>query len=58
MALAFILVNTEIGSESKAVESLRKNEAAKEAYIVYGVYDIVVKVEGDAYACMTQLKPG
>ena len=47
MALAFFLVNTEIGSESKVVKSLRKIEAVKEAYLVYGVYDIVAKVEAE-----------
>jgi len=47
MALAFVLVNTEIGSESKVVKSLRKIDAVKEAYVVYGVYDIVAKVESE-----------
>ena len=47
MALAFVLVNTEIGSESKVVKSLRKIEAVKEAFTVYGVYDIVAKVESE-----------
>jgi len=47
MALAFVLVNTEIGSEIKVVESLRKIDAVKEAYVVYGVYDIVAKVESE-----------
>jgi len=47
MALAFVLVNTEIGSESKVVKSLRKIEAVKEGYLIYGVYDIVAKVEAE-----------
>ena len=47
MALAFILVNTEVGSESKVVKSLRKIEAVKEAYLIFGVYDIVAKVEAE-----------
>lgn len=47
MALAFVLVNTEIGSESKVVKSLRKIEAVKEAYLTYGVYDVVAKVEAE-----------
>ncbi len=45
MALAFVLVNAEIGSESKVVKFLRKLEAVKEAYLTYGVYDVVAKVE-------------
>jgi len=46
MATAIVLVNTETGSEDDVVESLRKLDAVKEAYVSYGVYDIVAKVEG------------
>ena len=47
MPLAFVLINTEIGSESKVLESLRKIDAVEEAYMVYGVYDVVAKVRAD-----------
>ena len=47
MATAFVLINTETGSESKVVASLRKLDAVKEAHIVYGVYDVVTKVEAE-----------
>ncbi len=30
------------------VNELRKIDAVKEAFIVYGVYDIIVKVEADS----------
>jgi len=43
--LAFIMINSEIGSEGEVVTKLRKIEHIKEAYLVYGVYDIVAKVE-------------
>ncbi len=55
MAIAFVLINTEIGSESKAVESLRKLDAVKEAYVVYGVYDIVAKVESKTMENLKQI---
>jgi len=45
MPLAFIMINSEIGSEGEVVTKLRKIEHIKEAYLVYGVYDIVAKVE-------------
>ena len=45
MPTALILVNTEIGGEEEVFESLSKTSGVKEAYIVYGVYDIVAKVE-------------
>ena len=55
MALAFVLVNTEIGSESKVVKSLGKIEAVKEAYLIYGVYDIVAKVEAKTMENLKQI---
>lgn len=48
MPLAFVLVNAEVGSEDKVVEELRKIPNVKESYAVYGVYDIVAKVEAES----------
>ena len=47
MPLAFVLINTEIGSESEVLGSLKKIDAVEEAYMVYGVYDVVAKVKAD-----------
>ena len=47
MATAFILINTEIGTEGEVVEALSSISEVKEAYVVYGVYDVLVKVEAD-----------
>jgi len=47
MPTAFLLVNIEIGSESEVLGSLRKIDAVEEAYMVYGVYDVVAKVRAD-----------
>ena len=44
MLTAFLLVNTEIGSESRVLEKLKTIDNVKEAYLVYGVYDILVKI--------------
>ena len=44
MPMAFVLINTEIGSESEVLDELKKIDAVKEAYMVYGVYDVVAKV--------------
>jgi DNA-binding Lrp family transcriptional regulator len=44
MPMAFVLINTEIGSENEVLEELKKIEAVREAYMVYGVYDVVAKV--------------
>jgi len=48
MPLAFVLINAEIGSEDEVVIELRKISNVKESYVVYGVYDIVAKVEAES----------
>ena len=47
MPQAFVLINSEIGAEEELLKDLKKIENVKEAYSVYGVYDIIVKVEAD-----------
>jgi DNA-binding Lrp family transcriptional regulator len=48
MPVAFVLINAEIGSEDEVLAELRKLGNVKESYVVYGVYDIVAKVEGES----------
>jgi len=45
MPEAFVLVNTEIGSENEVLRALKKVERVQEAYSVYGVYDLIAKIE-------------
>jgi DNA-binding Lrp family transcriptional regulator len=47
VAIAFVLINAETGSEMEVVESLAKIDAVKEAFMVYGVYDVIAKVQDD-----------
>ena len=47
MPKAFVLINTEIGSEADVLKKLKTVEGIKEPYAVYGVYDIVARVEAD-----------
>jgi len=42
---AFVLINTETGFMNEVLKELSKIEGVKEAYSVYGVYDIIAKVE-------------
>ncbi|MEM3550047.1 MAG: Lrp/AsnC ligand binding domain-containing protein [Candidatus Bathyarchaeia archaeon] len=44
MPKAFVLINTEIGSEADVLKDLKKIEGIEEAYSVYGVYDIIAKI--------------
>ncbi len=48
MPSAYVLINTEIGAEDEVLKSLRKIDAVKEAYIVYGVYDIIAKIDAES----------
>jgi len=48
MPVAFVLINAEIGSEDEVVTELRKIANVKESYVVYGVYDLVAKVEAES----------
>ncbi len=45
MALAIVLINTGIGAELDVFEKLRKMPEVREAYITYGTFDIVAKIE-------------
>ncbi len=47
MAGAIVLVQTEIGAESRVMEQLISVPEVKEVYIVYGTYDLVAKIEAD-----------
>lgn len=45
MAAAFVLVNSEMGIEKEVAESLREIPGVRDLWEVYGVYDMVVRVE-------------
>ncbi|MCK4497966.1 Lrp/AsnC ligand binding domain-containing protein [Candidatus Bathyarchaeota archaeon] len=47
MPVAFVLINTEIGSESAVLKTLKGVEGVLEAHAVYGVYDVVAKITAD-----------
>jgi len=44
MPTVFVLINTETVSVGDVLKDLKKVEGVDEAFIVYGVYDIVAKV--------------
>ncbi|MHA1114758.1 MAG: Lrp/AsnC family transcriptional regulator [Candidatus Heimdallarchaeum aukensis] len=47
MATAFILINSEIGEEKSVLEQLLGMPNVKEAHVVYGVYDLIAKIESE-----------
>ncbi|MGB6681330.1 MAG: Lrp/AsnC ligand binding domain-containing protein [Candidatus Bathyarchaeia archaeon] len=47
MPIAYVLINAELGREKALLKDLRAIENISEVYLVYGVYDIIVKVEAE-----------
>ncbi len=53
MAKAYLLLNVETGTEVEVIRSLKTIQEVKEARMVYGVYDIIIRVETET---MQELK--
>ena len=47
MTKAYVLLQTEIGSESEVLDKIKQMTEVKEVHAVYGVYDLIAKVETD-----------
>ena len=48
MPLSYVLMNIKLGSEDKVLKEIRKVPNVKECHRVYGVYDMIAKVEADS----------
>jgi DNA-binding Lrp family transcriptional regulator len=53
LAKAFVLITADIGEEEDVMKDLRALPEVKEAEFVYGVYDIIARVETES---MQELK--
>jgi DNA-binding Lrp family transcriptional regulator len=53
MPRAYVLFNVGAGSEDQVLKDVRSIGGVQEAYVSYGVYDLVLKVKADS---MEQLK--
>ena len=47
MPMAFLMINTELGSEKEVLDEIRKIDEIKESCIVYGIHDIAAKIGAD-----------
>lgn len=45
MPIAFVLLNAELGKENDLLDELKGIEHVKYVYVLYGAYDVVVKIE-------------
>ncbi|MCE7744573.1 MAG: Lrp/AsnC ligand binding domain-containing protein [Candidatus Heimdallarchaeota archaeon] len=55
MAKAYVLINSEIGGEQEVVDQLNAMKEVVEVSIVYGVYDVIVKLEADTMEVLKEL---
>ncbi len=53
MRTAYLFINVDSGAEQEVLKELKEIEGVREAYFVYGVYDVIVKVQADS---MSKLK--
>jgi len=52
---AFVLVNTDMKSEDTVLRALKEIDGVKEAYNLYGTYDIIVKIEAEKMGELTEI---
>ena len=48
MALCYVLLNVEPGSEEKVLNEVRKIPNVKKSHRVYGIYDMIAEIEADS----------
>lgn len=48
MNSAIVLINAKLGSEKELIDDLKASHGVTDVYEVYGVYDVVVKVEASS----------
>ena len=47
MPMAFVFMNIDAGGEQDVLKALQSIENVKEAHLVYGVYDLVARIEAE-----------
>ena len=45
MVVAYVLITVKHGTNKEAVEKLMQFKEVKEAHILYGQYDVIIKIE-------------
>lgn len=51
----FVFINTELEKESEVLKKLRGTWSVKEAYMLYGTYDLVAVTEVDSIENLNQI---
>jgi DNA-binding Lrp family transcriptional regulator len=53
MPRAYVLINVETGGEESVIKQIKTLGVVEEAYVSYGVYDLIIKIKADT---MEELK--
>ncbi|MFX0202591.1 MAG: Lrp/AsnC family transcriptional regulator [Candidatus Hodarchaeota archaeon] len=55
MPTAFVLINTDLGAEGEVLNKLENVRGVEEAYMVFGVYDIIARVRTDTMTALREI---
>ncbi len=53
--IAYLMVLADTGKEYEIVQRMRQNPEVSEAYIVYGAWDVICKIETDSMAKLNSI---
>ena len=55
MPIAYILVNTAIGSEKQVLRALKEVKGVEEVHTLWGVYDLIANVKAESIESLRQI---
>jgi DNA-binding Lrp family transcriptional regulator len=55
MPLGYVLINVELGSEEDILKEVRKLPNVKECHRMYGIYDMIAKIEAESLDTLKQV---
>ncbi len=55
LPIAYVLLNTEIGSENKVLKAVKEVEGVQEAFTLWGIYDVIACVKAENMDKLTRI---
>jgi DNA-binding Lrp family transcriptional regulator len=55
MPRAFVLINITLGTELQVLNDVKKIRGVEEAYVSFGVYELIVRVREDSIEALREL---
>jgi DNA-binding Lrp family transcriptional regulator len=55
MPLGYVLINVELGTEEEVLKEVRKIPNVKECHRMYGIYDMIAKIEAESLDTLKQV---